>query len=130
MSLLTKQLKKDFDEDWVLEKDGKFYKLIKDAVAPFNEGNTRLHVLGDEMENPVPEVAVPERKEADSPDGCIAMLCGGLNGPGDWESYLANLRNAFSRLKLVFDRVWLIRLDNDCVDDIFYLTIGCSEPKE
>ena len=56
-------------------------------------------------------------------------LCGGLNGIGEWKDYFTDLSKLFEELgKNGFD-VWVIRLDNDCPDDIFYCRTGISRKK-
>lgn len=56
-------------------------------------------------------------------------LCGGLNGFGEWKDYFTDLSKLFEELgKNGFD-VWVIKLDNDCLDDIFYCKSGISRKK-
>ena len=56
-------------------------------------------------------------------------LCGGLNGRGEWKDYFIDLSELFKELdKNDFD-AWVIKLDNDCADDIFYCTIGITRTK-
>ena len=56
-------------------------------------------------------------------------LCGGLNGFGEWKDYFIDLAKIFEELgKNGFD-VWVIKLDNDCLDDIFYCRTGISRKK-
>ena len=78
------------------------------------------------MEDPSPEVVVSDK----FPDECRVMLCGGQNGKGDWEGYMDDLKEVFKQLKQSFENVWLIKLNNDCLDDVFYLIVGCRGPKE
>ena len=56
-------------------------------------------------------------------------LCGGLNGRGEWKDYFIDLSELFKELdKNDFD-AWVIKLDNDCADDIFYCRTGISRKK-
>jgi len=53
-------------------------------------------------------------------------LCGGLNGIGEWKDYFTDLTTIFEELDKNDFNVWVIRLDNDCLDDIFYCRIGIN----
>ena len=57
-------------------------------------------------------------------------LRGGLNGCGKWEDYFNDLSNIFTKLDEFGYKVWVIKLDNDCLDDIFYCTVGIEEKQE
>lgn len=52
----------------------------------------------------------------------IANFHGGCNGGGNWNDYLDEIKKAFKSLHW-----WMIKLENDCIDDIFYLTIGFTK---
>ena len=52
------------------------------------------------------------------------MLCGGDNGPCRWTEYLLRLAIFMGRIKETFKNVWLIDIDNDCLDDVHYVTLG------
>lgn len=56
-------------------------------------------------------------------------LCGGLNGIGEWKNYFVDLAKIFEELDKNGFNVWVIKLDNDCPDDIFYCRIGITRKK-
>jgi len=56
-------------------------------------------------------------------------LCGGLNGCGEWKNYFTDLSKTFEELEKNGFDVWVIKLDNDCADDIFYCKIGINKKK-
>lgn len=56
-------------------------------------------------------------------------LCGGLNGSGEWKNYFVDLAKIFEELDKNGFNVWVIKLDNDCPDDIFYCRIGITRKK-
>jgi hypothetical protein len=56
-------------------------------------------------------------------------LCGGLNGIGEWKDYFTDLTTIFEELDKNGFNVWVIRLDNDCLDDIFYCRTGITRKK-
>lgn len=56
-------------------------------------------------------------------------LCGGLNGAGEWYNYFTDLAKLFEELDKNGFNVWVIKLDNDCLDDIFYCRIGIVRKK-
>lgn len=51
-------------------------------------------------------------------------LVGGLNGNGQWIDYFNGLSNVFENLKNNRYDAWLLNIDNDVIDDVFYVTIG------
>lgn len=55
----------------------------------------------------------------------IIMICDGENGNGRWSIYFENLANVMLELEKYFD-AYLIKLDNDCLDDIHYAYIGLT----
>ena len=61
--------------------------------------------------------------EGTTTTNCIDIF-GGLNGRGEWENYFSTLSKLIENLKAIFDKVWVIKLTNDCADDVFCLTLG------
>ena len=53
--------------------------------------------------------------------------CGGLNGAGEWKNYFTDLARIFEELENNDFNVWVIRIDNDCLDDIFYCRFGIEK---
>lgn len=52
-------------------------------------------------------------------------ICGGMNGCGEWNNYFNTLSNFVAVLKEYFGiDAWLIKLTNDCPDDVFYAEFG------
>ncbi len=54
-------------------------------------------------------------------DYYIAELQGGLNGSGKWIDYFNNLEKL---LKEYTGKAWLVDIENDCTDDVFYLRLA------
>lgn len=50
----------------------------------------------------------------------IAKFYGGLNGSGKWKNYVDEIKKLFTSLK----DSWLIKIENDCCDDVWVLEIG------
>lgn len=53
-------------------------------------------------------------------DGIVILhICGGLNGRGNWSNYL-------DQIKIIITHFngWIIKLENDVLDDVWYLQIG------
>lgn len=49
----------------------------------------------------------------------VLHICGGLNGRGNWSDYLDQIKAIINHF-----RGWIIKLENDVLDDIWYLQIG------
>ena len=56
----------------------------------------------------------------------VVHLHGGNNGKSDWPSYLAEI-SAFIIFASKKFHVWVIKLINDCPDDVFDVYIGLEE---
>jgi hypothetical protein len=56
-------------------------------------------------------------------------LRGGLNGNGEWTDYFDGLSRTFKCLKNNGYDTWLININNDVIDDVFYATIGVEKKK-
>ena len=54
-------------------------------------------------------------------------LRGGLNGNGKWSNYLTGIKTVFDTLSDNGFDVWVIDIENDCLDDIFYVKIGIEK---
>ena len=54
----------------------------------------------------------------------LVEISGGNNGKNDWLTYLFEIRRLFVMLNYEFTDVWLVKIENDCPDDIHYITIG------
>ena len=60
------------------------------------------------------------------------LVCGGNNGSYDWSDYLKNTAKLIDliELDLRVDKVWIIDIDTDILDDIFYVYIEIKLEKE
>lgn len=65
----------------------------------------------------------------DKYDTKVIELRGGINGIGEWKDYLFDLQLIFSELDMKNIHAWVIKLENDCLDDVFTLTIGVDDKK-
>ena len=54
----------------------------------------------------------------------IATIFGGDNGPANWPKYLNQFKKLVNELKKKFKMIWVIDLENDCLDDVYTLRIG------
>ena len=54
----------------------------------------------------------------------IATIFGGDNGPAKWTKYLNNIKRLVNELSKKFKFVWIIDLENDCLDDVYTLRVG------
>lgn len=58
----------------------------------------------------------------------VALICGGNNGKSpSWLTYLDQISTIIDSLEDQGYESWLIRLDNDCPDDVWYAYIGFEE---
>ena len=57
-------------------------------------------------------------------------ISGGLNGRGIWSNYFEVLAKVMFQIELRFPDAFVVSLENDTADDIFYLYIGIPSDKE
>ena len=76
----------------------------------------------------IAEISLLEIEEI-KPDHAIVEICGGCNYIGEhnqWQDYLAALSRLLNLLHIVFGAAWVVDLENDCLDDIFYVRIAVA----
>lgn len=57
----------------------------------------------------------------------VIHISGGDNGNGSWVSYLNELTNVIQQLELKLKfNVYIIKLENDCLDDVHNVFLGLS----
>ncbi len=97
-----------------------YEKRIKDALQQIDHSNTNLvfHTLDEKY------IDEEEQAYTGYDTYYILSLWGGLNGPGRLLFYLEDVEKIVKKLMIIFDSVWLIKLDNDCADDVFELQLG------
>lgn len=52
------------------------------------------------------------------------VISGGENGLGKFSNYTLQLNLLANRLEEEFSEVWLIKWENDVLDDVWYLELG------
>ena len=60
----------------------------------------------------------------------VLVICGGRNGNGVWEDYFRDLSKFVEEYRRNIRDIWLIKLENDVMDDVFYATFGVGEVKK
>jgi hypothetical protein len=55
------------------------------------------------------------------------VIAGGLNGRGIWSNYFEALAKAMFQIELLFPNAFVVKIDNDVVDDVFYMTVGIPD---
>lgn len=54
----------------------------------------------------------------------VGIICGGLNGNGDWIDYFDDLGTFCEMVSKQGYKTWLCDIANDCMDDTFYAKFG------
>ena len=60
-------------------------------------------------------------------DGYSICISAGMNGRGIWSNYLEALAKFMFQLELFYPNAYLIKIDNDAVDDVFYFYVGITK---
>ena len=106
MGLIDKDYLSDIrkDESTVAVRD-----MIKSKLSNIEFPDSEIHVYTCFM---------------DKYDKTVIGFYGGLNGNGKWSNYFRDLQRLTDHLESQGIHVWLIQIDNDCLDDIFYIYLG------
>ena len=60
----------------------------------------------------------------------VVKIYGGLNGYGEWTNYFDCLSDLLKLMQNEYNsEMWLIKLDNDCLDDVFSAEFGAKRIK-
>lgn len=59
----------------------------------------------------------------------VIEISGGLNGWGEWDKYFKDLSKVVKKVNEEY-RMWLIDMENDCLDDLFYARFGVDFKKD
>lgn len=63
----------------------------------------------------------------DDEDGYSICISAGMNGRGIWSNYFETLAKFMFQLELFYPNAYLIKIDNDAVDDVFYFYVGITK---
>ena len=60
---------------------------------------------------------------------CKVTVSGGKNGNGKWADYFSSLSKFTDAVEANGMEIWLVKMYNDVLDDVFYATFGikCEE---
>jgi len=104
------EIKNRFHEKWVkLDHKHKAYKVADKALDKIDRDEYKMCLLS--------VVSI------DDDSHFLAFYSGGLNGAekdDKWCWYFDGIKKVFS----AFDYAWLVDMDNDCCDDVWYMTLG------
>ena len=92
-------------------------KLTDNLQNVIDNSNLELEVIHSEMDG----------KNNDS--FCKITVSGGKNGNGKWSVYFSDLSKFVNTIESNGIEIWLVKMYNDVLDDVFYATFGikCEE---
>lgn len=117
-------------QNWVqkLLKKGKKNKEDQEKLELLKKLSKDVGKVVDTLYNDRSKIRMTET-EIDEYGTKTIHLAGGLNGCGEWGSYLKDLSRIVKRVNMKH-HMWLIKLDNDCLDDLFYGVFGIDVKTE
>ena len=105
-------LENDFGEKWLKINNTKLFMEIESKIKSItNKSDMGLMEL--------------VKVEDDNDTRYIALIHGGLNGPGEWEDYFPDMCKVIKAIP----GSWVIDLDVDVVDDVWTLYVGFRKKK-
>ena len=87
-------------------------KLTDKVQSVIDKSNLGLEVIHSEMDG----------KNNDS--FCKITVSGGKNGNGKWAEYFSSLSKFTDAVESNGMEIWLVKMYNDVLDDVFYATFG------
>ena len=92
-------------------------KLTDNLQNVIDNSNLELEIIHSEMDG----------KNNDS--FCKITVSGGKNGNGKWSVYFSILSKFVNAIESNGMEIWLVKMHNDVLDDVFYATFGirCDE---
>lgn len=104
-------IENDYGEKWKkLSHSSKEFKSFDKVVKKVRTSKSKIDLL---------DIA-----QVNNSKRYIAVLCGGLNGSGNWVDYFKDLERL---LKEYTGKAWVVDIENDCADDIFYVNLAITE---
>lgn len=95
-------------------------KYVEEAVNFVNNPDVNLHVYETCKFD-------PDHDPDFGPCNYVLFkLWGGLNGCGSWSNYFKSLSMLIDTLSIRNVWCWLVEIENDCVDDVFYAKFGAK----
>ena len=109
----SEELKNEVHEDKYVENkyDEKWLKINNSKLA--KELEEKIKTMSNKSEMGLMDLV---RVEGDRDPRYIAIVHGGLNGPGEWKDYFQDMQNL---IKLIPDS-WVVDLDVDVCDDVWH----------
>ena len=117
----------DANGDEELKQAQCLLKIVRRLVHETEQIGTKLDYI-DENVNIYDEIG-PDGE----PTGDVywsVTVGGGLNARGIWSNYFKSLSDLMVRMEAEFLDAWVITVDPDCPDDVFYVTIGIRTFKD
>lgn len=119
MSALIKKIMEKYNTEKIVECDDKSKNELTEYFKQFQDINYDILEL---------EKIESENYKQEKSYHYIACLSGGNNGNGKWNDYLCKLAMIFDPIHWKnitnIEDMWLIQLDNDCLDDVHTAYIG------
>ena len=105
----------------------------EDKKLDYKKATNVLKAAVEKLDRSVVRPSILENKIKKDEYGTDTFtLCGGLNGGGNytkWTGYFEELSKFVIEVSKSYD-IWLIKLKNDCIDDVFYAEFGIQEISE
>lgn len=95
-----------------------------DKIATIINNDTTIYTKVEKILNGIGENYKILKAYTDGVEHYVFNISGGKNGNGNWLNYFSDIAQIFSILNYEFNEVWLIKIDNDVLDDIHYITFG------
>ena len=111
----------DDNGDEELKQAQNLLKIVRRIVDETEQVGTNLNYV-DENVNIYDDIGADGK-----PTGEVywsVTVGGGLNGRGIWSNYFKALSDFMIRMEAEFEDAWVIEVNPDCPDDVFYVTIG------
>lgn len=104
------------------EKEKELNQIVKEVIPIIDSMRTKESKIG--------VLTGKGFTEVDEYGTKVLCITGGLNGCGEWKNYFTDLSKVMAKLEDEGYHVWTIKLENDCLDDVFTLKVGIRRKKD
>ena len=101
----------------------------EETKLDYKKANAAIEAAAEAVNKKTTELGLLDNIHKDEYGTDVFRMHGGLNGPGKWTDYFHVIADFTDEISKSY-HVWLIKLENDCLDDVFYADFGIMTKEE
>ena len=101
----------------------------EETKLDYKKANATIEAAVEAVNKKTTELGLLDNIHKDKYGADVFKIYGGLNGLGKWTNYFHVIADFTDEISKSY-HVWLIKLENDCLDDVFYADFGIMTKEE